>query len=68
MTPTREAALLALAREKPVAQRSAFLDAACEGDSAFRAIAGTRRPFIPLDQSDSKRCLCPLPFYRDDWT
>jgi hypothetical protein len=33
MTPTREAALVALARELPAEQRSAFPDAACQGDA-----------------------------------
>ena len=37
MKPTREEALFALALEKPAENRSAFLDAMCEGDAALRA-------------------------------
>ncbi len=37
MTPAREEALFALALEKPVEKRAAFLDAVCEGDAALRA-------------------------------
>ena len=36
MNPSREEALFALALEKPVDKRPAFLDAVCEGDSALR--------------------------------
>ena len=36
MNPSREAALFQLALSKPVAKRSAWLDAECEGDSALR--------------------------------
>ena len=35
MNPTREAALFALALEKPAEKRAAFLDAMCEGDAAL---------------------------------
>jgi WD40 repeat protein/serine/threonine protein kinase len=37
MTPSREEALFALALEKPVEKRPAFLEAMCEGDPALRA-------------------------------
>ena len=37
MNPPREEALFALALEKPVEKRAAFLDAMCEGDAALRA-------------------------------
>lgn len=37
MNPDREEALFALALEKPVQKRSAFLDAVCDGDPALRA-------------------------------
>src|SRR5215470_11756286 len=37
MNPNREEALLALALEKPIEKRAAFLDAMCDGDAALRA-------------------------------
>jgi len=36
MNPSREEALFALALEKPVEKRAAFLDAVCEDDMAMR--------------------------------
>ena len=36
MNPTREEALLALALEKPIEKRAAFVDAICDGDPALR--------------------------------
>ena len=35
MNPNREEFLFALALEKPAEKRAAFLDAMCDGDSAF---------------------------------